>query len=150
MSEKDQLQAAVERIHDENDFAAGISDLVLEQASDRAANPGKPVAYERPVVDQVSEMTAFRSMAAGYEAFIADVDKRNRLIDEEVKKLHARAVELLDTKKANQAVRASKVTKLAGVRQTIRQIEDADRARARAAEDAEAAKARQDEDRSLQ
>jgi hypothetical protein len=150
MREKDQLQTAVERINEENEFAAGIEDLVLEQAADRAANPGRPVAYERPVVDQVSEMVAFRSMAAGYEAFIADVDKRNKLIDEEVKKLHARAVELLGTKKANLAVRASKVTKLAGVRQTIRQIEDADCARLRAAEDAEAAKARQDEDRNIQ
>lgn len=153
----DELNAALARQRGEpvpppeEDIGAAVAAAGVENVTTRQAEPQPktPSDFRRPVVNQVSEVTGFRSMAAGYQSFIDDIDRRNAAIDAEVKRLHAEAVALLATKKENLVVRADKVSKLAGVRQVIRTLEDTDTQRQRIAEDANTADLRNAEDAEL-
>jgi len=89
----------------------------------------------RPVVDSLSEVTAFRQLIAGYEKFVADIDQRNASIDADIETLKATIAQREKTREQNMTVRSTKVAKLAGVRALVRQLEDAETAQIRAEED---------------
>lgn len=83
------------------------------------------------------ELAGFKNLAEGYVKFIEGIDLSNGIIDAQIKEHLDSIAKLQSDKKKNLRDRESRKRKLAGVRKLIRDVEDAQIARARLEEDSQ-------------
>lgn len=93
-----------------------------------------------------TELEGFRGLVRSYRAYIAQVDVNNTALDARIKEFEDAIADMKREKADNLTTRESKVLRLNGVLQLLRDLEDRDLERKRDKEDADITRARRVED----